>query len=293
MINARRAHARLAAALGLAVALLGAMPGARAEVEVTPPRAFGHVVGDELEVVARPARGAPDPASLPRPGRVSRDLALRTAEVSDGAVRLRYQVIGAPESVALVEVPAWTLKVRDAGAEVEERIAAIPLTLSALTPPEPVARAGLEGMRPPQPVPPADEQGPRRRLAIYATIAALLGLLYAWSAWGRGWLMPRRAPFARARIELARLRDDVPHAGAEALRIAHRALDTRAGRVLLAPDLDAFLAARSHLAPMRDDLQELFQRSSAAFFADDAASSRDTLAFARELCRRAARIDRP
>jgi hypothetical protein len=277
--------------MAAALALLGGMQAAHAELRVAAPRAFGYSVGDELEVVARATGGEPDAGSLPKPGRVSRDLALRAVAVDRDAVRLRYQVIGAPESVALVEVPAWTLKLRGPGGVIEERVAAIPITVSPLTPAEAIERDGLEALRPPLATPRADERTAQLRLALYAAIAAVLTLVYAWTAWGRGWLQPRRAPFARARLELARLRADDPDAGVQALRIVHRALDTRAGRVLMAPDLPAFLDARPRLASMRPELEALFRRSAAAFFGSAGTTPADTLAFARTLCATAARLD--
>jgi mxaA protein len=292
MINAARTPARpIATALAAALAVLGGMQAAHAELRVEAPRAFGYTVGDELEVVARAAGGEPLAGSLPKPGRVSRDLALRAVAVEGDAVRLRYQVIGAPESVALVEVPAWTLKLRGAGGIIEERVAAIPVSLSPLTPAEAIERDGLEALRPPLATPRADERGPQLRLALYAAVAGALTLTYLWTAWGRGWLLPRRAPFARARFELLRLRADDPEAGVQALRIVHRALDTRAGRVLMAPDLPAFLDARPRLVSIRPDLEALFRRSAAAFFGNAGAPPGDTLAFARELCAKAARLD--
>jgi mxaA protein len=269
------------------------MQAAGAEVMVERPRAFGYVVGDELEVALRASAGERiDAASLPKLGRVSRDLALRATVLDAHTLRLRYQVIGAPAEVLTIDVPGWTLTVRGVNAEPRPvLVEAFPITVSPLTPTEPVARDGLEELRPALAPPAADEAGPRLRLGLYAAIAATLSLLFAASRWGRGWLLPRRAPFARAELELRRLRDADPDAARAALRIAHRALDRRAGHVVMAPDLPAFLARHPRLADLDADLAELFRRSGAAFFAA-AAPSPDTLAFVRKVCARAARQDR-
>lgn len=299
MINApgRRAgisRARSAAALAVFPLCACCMQAAFAGLEVERPRPFGYVVGDELEVVVRTTsrEGVPDSSSLPKLGRVSRDLALRSAATDGHTVRLRYQVIGAPDTVTTIDVPGWTLSLPTAaGAAAAQRVEAFPITVSPLTPATPVARDGLEELRPAIEPLYADTLGPRVRLGAYAAVALALSLLYAWSAWGRGWLMPNRAPFARACLELARLEPSDADAGMRALRIAHRALDTRAGRVVMAPDLDAFLAAQPQLAALRDAMQELFRRSGAAFFAA-AAPPPDTLAFVRDLCRRAAQCER-
>jgi mxaA protein len=268
------------------------MQAARAELEVERPRPFGYLVGDELEVAVRAPPGARiDPASLPKLGRVSRELALRRAVIDGGVARLRYQVIGAPESVATVDVPGWSPALLGASPATALRVESFPITVSPLTPAFPVAREGLEELRPAFAPPPADTAGPRLRLNLYAAIAATLTLLWAWSRWGRGWLLPRRAPFARAQLELRRLPADESTASAAALRIAHRALDTRAGRVVLRPDLEAFLAAHPRLANLRADWEELFRRSAGAFFAGEPPPG-DTVAFVRDLCARAARCDR-
>jgi len=293
---------RMRRARAVATLLTGSMSvacGALAAVTVEYPRGFGYVVGDEFEVHVRSdVRGGEiDPGSLPKPGRVAASIALRAVEPGrtlrgDPTVRLRYQVIGASDRVETLEVPRWELAIRTGKSEVRESVESLAFTVSPLTPVTPLARAGLEELRPPLAPPRIDERPFLMRLAVYGALGVLVGAYWAWRTWGRAWLQPRRAPFSRANLELARLDRDAPGADAEALRIAHRAFDRAAGSVVMGSDLAHFFARRPTLASLRADAEQLFALSASQFFGVRAAAPQEIVTLVADFCRRAARAER-
>lgn len=269
------------------VAWIGASAQAAApSVEQIEPRAYGWFVGDQFDrriVVVAPAGFAIDPESLPRPVRQGQFIELRRIEVTQspagaGDVRhvldLRYQVFLAPTAVRTLEIPPFTLKLRQGAAEQTLRVEAWPITVAPLVPEAVSPRRGLGDLQPDAALPEPDMRAAQRRLVLIG-VAALLPLGYlAWAWWLGPWWALRHRPFHGAWRQLRSL-----PAGqdGEAWRVMHRALDASAGHALFEHDLDAWLAARPDAQPLREELQRFFRRSREIFFADAPAGDRDWL----------------
>ena len=286
-----------------AVVVAGAGAAAAGEplslrVGVEQPRAFGYQLGDVFErrvTLDVPAGLTLDEASLPkvaRPGGVAELRAIeRSRERIDGGERLRlvlhYQLFVSPVQARTFELPGFRLRLRggDGRADDSALVEAWPLAAAPLAPPEASPRSGLGELRPDAPLVPPEPS--RRRLVVWAAIAALLLGYLAHVYLGDRWWAQRRRPFARAYRDLARL--DLA-AGGEPLRAAfrrlHRAFDEAAGRATFAAGIDTFAADGSRWAPLRGEIGVFFERSRAAFF-DGASVGRDDgarlLALARAL----------
>ncbi len=244
---------------------------------MTVPRQFGHVIGDEivLEAVAPlPPGYAPDPDSLPRPGRANAFLELRSAGMQTASgnrlrLRLQYLVVNSASEVRTVETPALVIRARKAGArDLSIALPVIPLTVSPLTPPEVLARDGLEELQPDAPAPRIDTTWIRVQLLVLALLAALL---CARLAWVKGWVPDRwlaRRPFARADAAIGRLGDDAAsELKAVRARHLHRAFDQSAGFTVTGDTLERFYAERPAFTTLRTDIEAFFAASAAYFYA--------------------------
>ncbi|HEX7043491.1 MAG TPA: hypothetical protein VF203_02640 [Burkholderiales bacterium] len=294
--RARRLEGAALAAL-LALASASAAPAA-VVVEVRNPRPFGHTVGDVLERVVTvdvPAGYALASASLPRAGRLDTLLEAYAPAVErrprlDGArytIRFAYQLVGSPETVTTLLLPAVTLAFENRGAREEAYIADWPVTAAPLAPVNVLARAGLDVMRPDLAPAAISTRGPALRLVAYALAAGLILLHLAYRRYGFA-LPGRPGPFARAYRELRAYaaRDDAA-AYRAMLRRLHRAFDETAGHSVFAGELEAFFAARPAFAGARRAIERFFAASRAEFFGDarGPAARIDPLALCRE-CRR-------
>lgn len=287
--------------LATMLAAAGAL-AAPASLETAEPRAYGYRVGDTLQrriVVHVPDGLTLDEATLPPPGRRGQAIELRSLRHDsrrdgDGRrheITLTYQVFVAPTAVRTFEIAPFSLVLRGKPREQALRVEAWPVTVAPLVPVEVSPRRGLGEFQPDAPVPTIDTAAHRWRLATYGALALPL-LLYLGAVyfvapwWGR-----QRRPFALAWRQLRRLPDaGLPHTRT-ALRLLHQALNRTAGRVLLAGDVDAFIALQPRYAPLRDDLQHLFELSRRSFYADAGGSDGDhrwLLGF----CRRCRDIER-
>jgi mxaA protein len=146
--------------------LLGVLLTA-ATVTMAEPRAYGHAIGDLVErraTIDLPRGASVAEASLPRRGRVDVWLELREAELSaPHELRLVYQIVNTPKTVATIELPALVLQT---SANERIDIDAWPITVSAMTPAFALARAGLDEMQP--------DVAPQRE-ALAPTLARLCG----------------------------------------------------------------------------------------------------------------------
>jgi mxaA protein len=257
--------------------LLGALIAAAA-VTMAEPRAYGHGIGDLLErraTIELPAGDAIAPASLPRRGRVDVWLELREVELrTPRELRLVYQIVNTPKTVATIELPALTLA---SSAKEPIEIEAWPVTVSAMTPAFALARAGLDEMQP--------DIAPQRE-PLAPTLWRLAGCArrHPQLAFWR-----RNAPFADASRELRRLsrRGDAGAARAAMARL-HAAFDAAAGQAVFSERLEPLYAARPALNALRGDIEHFFVRSRSAFFDAEAAETAalpELLALARRLAR--------
>lgn len=277
--------------------LLVTAPASRAadaglpDVSVLNPPAFGFQVGDVAQRRLRihlPPGARFDATSLPPPTRQGAALELGSvghdgpADAAEQTVTLKYQIFRSPPAPAVVEMPPVLLRFNvpapgtgTGRREMTVRVEAHPLMVSPLAPADPPNRAGLGPMQPDQPAPPIEVDGVQTRLAAWLTLVGIGG---AWLVWRHAiqpaWRRQQR-PFASAWREL---RHTLPTAAQDvdeatlvaATRRLHAALRSDAGRVLLAADLPAWLAARPRYAALQEPLMAFHQRSSLRFFAPGA-----------------------
>jgi mxaA protein len=200
-----------------------------------------------------------------------------------------YQLMNAPQTLAVATLPSWKLKSKGADASTEGgadlRIAEWPITVGPLTPKEPLSRSGLGALRPdhsPAPMELAPIQQARflGALGFVATAVAWLG----WWIW-RNWRAGQTRPFASALRELRHLDDASP----EAWHTLHRAFDRTAGQALRAESLPALFKSAPQLQPLRAGIEKFFTQSAAWFFAG---KEPDRPFPVRALCRDLQRIEK-
>lgn len=293
----------LGLACGLAVVgALAAEPDAIG-VQITEPRAFGHMVGDVVTrriVLDVPGRLKLVDGSLPTPGRVGQSFELRRVQherdTTIGGVRhtlqLDYQVFRAPTEPRVLDLPSFVLRFEGQPRGEELRVDYAPVGVVPLAPADPVLRAGFGTLRPDRPPPSVDTRPERLRLLLYAVLALgpLAYLAYVHIGWP--WWRRRRQPFAVAQRELASLSLDAPaERWLGAWRALHAALDASAGRVVQADGIERFVGERPRFATLRDDLGRFFDRSQALFFRDSALVDADRQ-WLRDFCRRCFDVER-
>ena len=207
---------------------------------------------------------------MARPGGATELRAIeRTRERIDGGERLRlmlrYQLFVSPLQARTFELPGFRMRFTGTPAEQTALVEAWPIVAAPLTAPEASPRAGLGELRPDAPL--VLPEPPRRRLVVWAALAAVgLGVI-AHVYVGDRWWARRQRPFARAYRDLRRL--DIA-AGDEPMQAAfrrlHRAFDEAAGRALFAAGAGTFAADGTRWASLRGDIVGFFERSAAAFF---------------------------
>jgi mxaA protein len=268
-------------------------------VSVRQPRAFGHVIGDELEQrisLLAPAGFALDLRSLPRPGRTGLWLELApprlTTDRAGDATRYRlvldYRIINAPEQVRTVELPELDLLFGPRGGQVSASIDEWPITIAPITPTFVLARAGLQQMQPD--AGPAMPDAGRYGWLTLLWAAALVALLAGRALRRRGipWLRQGTRPFAHAARDIAKLARLPPDRSTyrRALQRLHRAFDVAAGHAIFGERLAPLFAARAELLPLRAEIEQFYAASQREFFGlrADPPSVDDVLTLARR-CR--------
>jgi mxaA protein len=294
--RARRLGQAAACGLALVAAVLpmpagaDARQAAQAEAdELVQPRPFGHVIGDVLVQRLRLREGQGLPPAMADRERLGVWLERQSARTwTDTAGRrwaeLSYQVINAPSTTTVVELPAW----RTAGAAgtAEVQVPAWPVSLTPLSQKRPPDRGLLQAMQDDRPPPQLATQGLARAamLAWWATALAAA----AWGGWW-AWRNAREAaslPFARACRELRALEGAPP----AAWTAVHQALDRTAGEVLHASTVPAWLARTPHYAALRADIEAFYAASNARFFSDSRSVAEEP--DLRALCQRLRAVER-
>ncbi|MTH64050.1 nonribosomal peptide synthetase MxaA [Paracoccus shanxieyensis] len=243
--------------------------------QVQNPRPYGWWLGDELVQTIR-VPGAVDPASLPRPRAVDYWLDLRDIsrrDVPGGTeITLRWQNFYSALEPREQQVPPSRIRLSD-GTALD-----LPGFRFVTSPIRPIlAPSTVDQLQPDPPFHLIDPTPARLRLAaaVLALIAGALAL-----AWHQAWFPFRRRParpFARAARQIARLPD------AQARPLLHHALDQSFGRVLIGAELDRFLTAAPHFAPLGAQLRGFFAASDAAYFGAGAQAPQDIPRLARDL----------
>ncbi|MFL6622086.1 MAG: hypothetical protein ACJ8NR_05660 [Sulfurifustis sp.] len=294
--RAARLERALCAALLLALSVRATAAAPIEIVDVRNPRPVGHTIGDVLERVVTVDAGAGYAlvsSRLPGAGRIDALLEARAPVIDTAArlggtrytIRFAYQIMGSPETVTTLLLPAVTLAFERGAARHDETFPDWAVTAAPLAPAQVLGRAGLDEMLP-DAAPPAIGTRPLvLRLGLYAAAAALMLFYLAYRRYGLAW--PQRpGPFARAYRDikvLAGRQDEATYP--MMLRRLHRAFDESAGRSVFAGELADFFARRPGFAPIRPQIEQFFAASRAEFFGAARAGRVDAVALCRE-CRR-------
>jgi mxaA protein len=281
--------------------VLAASAPAQVSAVVEQPRQTGYFVGDLLtqRVLLDSAGSGRSPTTLPTPGRVSawferRRITLETDSSSRHWLTVQYQILNAPQKLAVVNLPAWTLPLKAAAgsASVVLKIPSRRINVAPLSPPGSPTQVGVADLHPDR-LAPLVALAPLRR-AVALSVGALVLTLAAWL----GWLLwrNRRAaaeqPFARALRELRALDDREPRAW----QTLHRAFDRTAGRVIQNATLPELFERAPQLIPAREQIEQFFAQSRELFFGAPALAQEgpsDTPAIVpRALCADLRRIER-
>ena len=254
-----------------------------APATVVQPRPFGYVIGDVVtQRILLPSNF--EPAELTTPQRVSLWLERRASRIEstpDGQrwLSVDYQVTNAPQTIAPVNVPAWTLVSKE-GAKLD--VAASSMNVGALVAES--SRPSIEQLRPDRtaPVIPTASTQTRLRFAAFA-LAITLTSWFAWTRW-RDWRERANLPFAQALHELQHLSDVAP----QAWQTLHRAFDCTAGRVVQLESLSTLFERAPHFRPLHAEIERFFTESCERFFGSGAAEASIS---ARALCRKLRRLE--
>lgn len=278
-------RSRAAAALAGVATMVAAMADAAAspstlQLHVTEPRAYGYQVGDVLQrrvAVDVPEGLALDEASVPRPGARGRALELRAVHRTPASGRedlvLEYQVFLAPPTVRTLELPPLVLHFTGTPRAQDVRADAWPVTIAPLVPVEVSPRRGLGDLQPDLDPPRLPTDGLRTRGAAWLAGAALLGGVLSLLHFGLPWWNRRHRPFARAWLDLRRLRptadgSDDASAWRQACERLHAAFNESGGEVLFEHGIERFAARRPGFAPLREDVRRFLAISRRGFFGD-------------------------
>lgn len=278
--------------LAIQLALFGSsMDNAFASAQRTDqPRPFGYVIGDILtQRIHLNADGrAFVPAELPRVERAGVSLwrrEVRQETDSDGEhwLVLRYQIINAPQSLAVWGLPELLLK--DANSNATLVIPPWPFSIGPLTPPQPFGKDGLPALRDdrlPSPVPlaPLDR---RIRFAVGGLLLTLLS--WAGCAYWLHLKTGRHRPFARAMRDMRVMQENSP----SAWRRLQHALNDAAGHVVRADTLDKLIERAPYLAQERHALEQFCRETSALFFGHGVPADMQSV---HDLARRLHRLER-
>lgn len=268
--------------------------------QVTTPREFGYAIGDQVVMrvdfeLARDWRLDRD--ALPKPGRITRWLALNRVGVSRGlgwswvphTVSLVYQVVNTPDGVLGVGTPPWSLRVLGAHDDLPVIVPAWGFTIAPITASSERPEGALPPLRPPLPPPALDTRASLARVALAAAGALAVALWLAYLHLMLPFVSRTRGPFARACREIARIRrrenEDVAYQAA--LAAVHRAFNATAGRVVFEHELDGFFREHPRFETLRKPVAHVFECSTAEFFGDGGGTgaARERLEELLELCR--------
>jgi mxaA protein len=256
----------LAGLLGISGTALG-----QATVSVQPPRGFGYFPGDSVRVrweLDLPRGSRIEPGSVPVAGPMTTAIDLQSVRlmrtVTDDREHDRIdallQIFFSPQEPQALAVPGFAVTVRQGGRASEVSLPGFSVTVAPfrhdLTPPLDT-RLVLPDPAPALP----DRDGPRLMLALGGGLAGIGGAALLAAAWlgraGAGRSRAFRAAWRQIRGGLD---------GRAALLALHRAFDATAGRLVLADDLDGFVARFARFAPLRQEMDWFFALSRSVFF---------------------------
>lgn len=238
-------------------------------------RDSGYLLGDLIEEridLTLPGGFALDPDSLPLPGRVAPWMEARAARIERGqrageeSVVVRYQIFAEVEQAERVPIPAFKLRARDGA---QTRVIEVPAKSFLLSPALPPTLTDedreLKSANPPQLL----SIGGAVTGAVLGAIAAVVFGAYLLWAYDRLPFLPRApGPFARLwRSWRRRSRRGLSGADDSALLHAwHAALNLSAGETLYPSTLPRLFASAPYLVPLRERIEQLFERSWQSFY---------------------------
>lgn len=256
-----------------------------ARVQIQPPRDFGYLTGDLLELQAsvRVPRGfALDVVEQPDSAWPAwlevRESSWKAREAADALsydLRFVFQVFFVADSLTNLEIPGRRLVFRSerTGERLQASVPPFRFNLSPLT-------DSSSELEPDLPIAP-----PSMRW-IWASVAALAALcawvILMWSGQRR-----RSRVFRRAQRDVRRARD----CGEAILRL-HRALEERAGGSLFAHDLGPLTDRWPAGEEVRDELERFFGMSNAVFYRNGGGASEDCLPWLQGFARRLVSLER-
>jgi mxaA protein len=263
---------------------------------IDPPRSYGYVIGDVIELQWRvtPPPGMKLRAEgLPKPGAVNRWLVLRELQLAEEgdpsprSYRLKavYQTFRAPLAVLNLTLPGLPLSLDGPAGP---QAAATPDWAFKMAPLRELSVFDADGTAPVRPdgLPPRPDNS-KARLALGLSLLAA-ATAAGWWAYREAWLpyRGRGRHFRQAEAELRHL-----PAGPDALRTAyacfHRAVNRSFGEPLFAADLERLIGERPDYAPLKEELEAFFAGSYGSFFgAGESPFSLDRLAALCRACRR-------
>lgn len=273
------------------------------DIQIVTPREFGYTIGDTIRHELHLSLADPyrlDLTSMPEPGWLNRWLEISAAEASVDSrnestvyrIVVDYQVFNAPRQLTAVTIPQLDFLVIGAENAIAVFLPAWTFTVGPLTTSDDNENMRLQIDRPPRAIP---VSGRRVRLALSALLLSALLTYFAY----RRYLLPRldrrRFPFSNALVELRRLRR--LESNAESYRLGlqafHAAVNTTAGQVVFAGNLQEFLSDNARFAALKAELVEVYARSQDIFFCNAEIAETDApLLELIELCRRCRSLER-
>lgn len=242
------------------------------QIDVTPPRGFGYLIGDKFTRVVdlrvrKPFRLQTE--ALPSRGRVTHWLAIDAPDIDEQALQgstqyrleFTYQLINISPAVKDIALPQQVLQFTDGTATEQTFVPPGRVRVGVITD---FAQADVRPDRPPANLP-----KPAARLMAWSALllAAVAGL--ASLRWGFSLGQPRR-PFALARRRLGRQRGQAwtEATYVAALREVHRAFNSTAGRTVFGESLAVLFEQAPRYAALARDIETFFARSRAWFFSE-------------------------
>lgn len=299
---------------GLAAVVTGVLltvsPPAKSAVEhlsVETPRSFGYVIGDTIE---HEVSLALDPGfdldlqSIPEPGRVSRWLSLNDVAHEGGnrdgtsrhTIRLRFQVVNAPQNVIGAGTPPLSLRIVGPKDDFPVVVPGWAFTISPMLAPENRPPGRLPDLRPALLPEPASTTMRTARVAALGVLVLGLVALIARRHLAGQFGMREHGHFERAyrRIQGRMRGPEAPVAYADALVEIHAAFNATAGRAVFEHDLERFFVEHPRFKPLRAPISELFAESGAVFYGSAPGPTADSRSLdgVRDLCRACRDVER-
>lgn len=266
----------------------------QAKVTVVLERPFGYLVGDLVtqDVTFDGLHNEIDPASVPKPGYRTSWLYLREAVLSREApgqrLRLTYQIMSSASDVKLIFLPALQLRARGG----DERVGAVPITVSPIMNQVPYQRAGLGNLSADKLFsPPSATPALARLWWMLPLLLVLLALLLARQRFLRN--AGQALPFNHARRQLQRLGKAPADEQSllQAHRHIHRAFDATAGRSVFAENVAEFVERFPVFSRLNEEIDQFYASSRTVFF-DESEANRLNLTELNKLAARLAGLER-